>query len=93
MTKYKNGTYHKGYFCGVSNENLKLIMCKDKIIITSILQSYVFNWHHTYPLHPGMDITEDMIHQHFKWPEIRDAVQKEVTNCDTFQRIKLSKKL
>ena len=33
-----------------------------------------------------------MILQHFYWPDIRDAVQKEVTNCDTCQRKKLSYK-
>ena len=45
-----------------------------------------------YLLHPGMDITEAIICQPFYWPEIRDAVQKEVNNCDTCQRTKRSKK-
>ena len=31
--KYKNGTHHKGSFFGISNIDLKLIMCKDKIVI------------------------------------------------------------
>ena len=31
--KYNTGTYHKGYFCGVSNIDLNLITCKDKIVI------------------------------------------------------------
>ena len=34
IAKDKNGTYHKGSFIGVSNTDLKLIMCKDKIVIT-----------------------------------------------------------
>ena len=33
IVKYKNGTYHKGYFCGGNNIDLKHIMCKDKIVI------------------------------------------------------------
>ena len=74
--KYKDGTYHKVYFSGGSNIDLKLITCKDKIVITSILQGYVVNWYHTYLLHPGMDRTEDMIHQHLYWPDIRYAVRK-----------------
>ena len=39
-----------------------------------------------------MDITEAIICQPFYWPDIRDAVQKEVNNCDTCQRTKRSKK-
>ena len=35
--KYDMGMYHKGYFCGGSNINIKLIMCEDNIVITSIL--------------------------------------------------------
>ena len=68
--KYKDGTYHKGYFRGGINIYLKLKMCKDKIIIPSIIQSYIVHWYHTYILHPGMDRTEAMIRQHFYWPSI-----------------------
>ena len=32
-----------------------------------------------------MDITEEIISQHFYWHDIREAFQKEVTNCDTCQ--------
>ena len=42
--KYKDGTYHKGYFRGVSNIHLSLITCKDTIFITSKLQCYVLHW-------------------------------------------------
>ena len=31
--KYKDGTYHKGSFRGVVNIDIKLITCKDKIVI------------------------------------------------------------
>ena len=54
----------------------------------SIIQSHALNWYHTYLLHPGMDITEAMICQNLYWTDIRDAVWKKVTNCDTFQRTK-----
>ena len=37
-----------------------------------------------------MDITKPMIHQHFYWTGIRNAVQKEVTNGDTCKRTKRS---
>ena len=59
-----------------SNIDLKLIMCKDKIVITSILQSYVLHWDHTYILHPGMDRTEVTIIQHLYLPIIIKPVQK-----------------
>ena len=39
-----------------------------------------------------MDITEAMICQIFYWNNIRYAIRKEVTNCDTCQRIKPSNK-
>ena len=39
IAKYRDGTNHKGYFCGGSNIYLKLIMCDDNIVILSKLQS------------------------------------------------------
>ena len=39
-----------------------------------------------------MDTTKAMIRQHLYWTEIRDAVHKEVTNCDNCQRTKQSNK-
>ena len=86
------GTYQKCSFCGGINVRINHIMCKDKVVIPSIIQSYVLNWYHTYLLHPLMDITEAMIRQHVYWPFIIDSVQKELINCDTFQRIKGSNK-
>ena len=35
---------------------------------------------------------EAVISQNLYWPGIRYAVQKEVTNCDTCQRVKQSNK-
>ena len=56
MDKYKDGTYHKGSFCGGSNIDINLLMCEDKIVITSILQSYVIHWYHKHLFYTGMDI-------------------------------------
>ena len=75
-------------FCGEVNIYLNLITCEDNIVIPPIIQSCVFHWYHTYLLHPRMDLTEATIIQHFYWPGIRDAVWKEVTNFDTYQRTK-----
>ena len=33
IAKYKDGTCQQGYLHGVSNIDLKLITCKDKIVI------------------------------------------------------------
>ena len=52
MSKYKYGTYHKGYLRGVININVILITCEDKIVIQKILQMYVLHWYYTYLLHP-----------------------------------------
>ena len=82
------GAYLKGPFSRGSNLNIKLITFDDKIYIPSIIQGYVLHWHHKYILHPGMYIMEAAIRQHLYWPNIIDAVWKEVTNCDTFQHTK-----
>ena len=44
LAKYKEGTFQKGYFCGVININLNLITCEDNIVIPSIIQSYILHW-------------------------------------------------
>ena len=62
--KYKDGTYQECYFHGVSNSDLNLITCENKIVIPQKLQSYVLHWYHTYLLHPIMDREEAMICQH-----------------------------
>ena len=49
--KFKNGNYHKVLFCGSSNIYVKIITCKDKIVIPSKIQSYVLHWYHTYIIH------------------------------------------
>ena len=79
------GTYHKGFFCGGDYIYLNLIMCKDNMLIPSILKSYVLHGYYRYLIHPGMDITEAMIFQRLYWTVIIESVQKDVTNCDTCQ--------
>ena len=39
-----------------------------------------------------MNKTEAVIFQHLYWPDIRDVIRTEVTNCDTCQRTKQSNK-
>ena len=51
VEKYKEGAYQKVSFRGGININLNLIICEDKIVIPSILQSYVLHWYHTYLLY------------------------------------------
>ena len=86
--KYKDDTYHKGYFWGGSYIDIKIITCKDNIFILSKLQSYLLYWYHTYLRHPGMVITEAMISQNLYWPDAIDDVHKKVTNCDNCQSTK-----
>ena len=45
-----------------------------------------------YLLNPVLDRTKAIIFQHLYWPGIRESVQKEVTNCETFQHTKWSNK-
>ena len=58
MAKYEYFIYNISSFCVVSNINLNLITCKDKIFIPLVIQSYVLNWYHKYILRPVMDIIE-----------------------------------
>ena len=54
MAKYNKSIHKDGYFHGVSNINLNLIMCEDNIVIPLILQilysignmriSYIKEW-------------------------------------------------
>ena len=81
-------TYHTGSFCGGNNIYLNLITCENKIFITSIIQIYVLHLYHLHLLHPVKYRTEAIILQHFYWPVIRNAVRKELTNCDTYKRTK-----
>ena len=90
MAKYKDATYHKDYFCRWINIGIKLITWDYRIVIQSILQSYVLHWYHKYLVRPGMDITEAMISQHLYWPGVRYTVRKKVNDCDTWQRTKWS---
>ena len=61
MAKYKYATYHTGSFRRLINIYINLITCEDKIVIPTIIQSYVLHWYHTYLLHTVMDRTEAMI--------------------------------
>ena len=66
--------------------------CKDKVGIPLLHQKCVLHWYHMYLLHPRMDRTEAMIFQHLFCPGIINAIWKEVTNFDTYQRTKWSNK-
>ena len=56
MDKYKDGKYHKVFFLEGINIDINLIMWEDKIVITSILQSYVLHWYHKHIFYTGMNI-------------------------------------
>ena len=61
-------------------------------MIPQKLQKYVVKWYHTYIIHPGIDRTETMSRQHFYWPVIIEASQKEVTRVEVCQRTKQTTK-
>ena len=86
--KYTTGTYQKYSFRGEININLNLVLCEDKIVIPSIIQSCVLHWYHTYLINTVMDRTEAMIHHHWYLTVIRKSVRKEINICDTYQRTK-----
>ena len=51
-----------------------------------ILRKYLVNWYHTYLSHPGMDITEATISQHYYWPQLRDNIRTHINVCNTCQK-------
>ena len=67
----------KGYF-RVGRNYIYLVTHQDKIVIPQKLQKYIINWYHTYLLHPRLDRTEAMIHQHLFWTDIVPAIRKYV---------------
>ena len=71
-------------FCRGSN-TIKLIACKNKIVIPQQLQLYVVKWYHTYILHTRWYRTEEIILQHVHCLDIRNAFKEEVTECDICQ--------
>ena len=46
MAEYNIGTYPIGSFIGGSNIDLKILTCKDDIVIPLLLQTCIFNWYH-----------------------------------------------
>ena len=54
MKKLNCAEYQKGYFFGVQN-NINIVMYKDKIFITQKLQRYIVQLYHTYLLHTGLE--------------------------------------
>ena len=68
--KYKDGTHYKGSLCSGIIIYTNLIMCEDKIVITSILKSYVLHWYHKHIFHTGMiynisnDLSKHLLAQH-----------------------------
>ena len=62
----------------------------DKIVVRNVIKINVVHWYHTYIFHPVMDITELIIFQYFYRPVIINAIQLEVTFCDSFQHSKRS---
>ena len=87
LAKYKEGKY-QFFVHGGNNVYLDIITCENKIVIQSIIQSYVLHWCHTYLLHQGMDRLDAIIFQHLYWTGIRYSAKKDVTNCDTSQLTK-----
>ena len=92
MSKYKVVCTKNRSFRGGSNIYLNLITRENNIVIPSILQRLIFHWHHKYILHIGMDRAEEMIFQYLYCSVTINAVWEEVTNCNTFQPTKRSKK-
>ena len=59
-----NCAKYKGYFFHGGRNTIKLVTYKNKIVILQKLQRYVVNWYHVHILHPGMDLTDEMVFQH-----------------------------
>ena len=76
MDKYKDGTHHKGYFGSGIIIDINLIMCEDRIFISSILQSYVLHWYHKHIFYTGMNKMIAMFFQTIYWPGIRYAIRR-----------------
>ena len=65
---------------------LKSYICKGKIFILSVLQSYVLNLYHAYLCHSGQDRTEVIIFKHLYWHDLKSS--QLLRYFSTFKRVK-----
>jgi hypothetical protein len=75
------------YFSPTSAVPSRLCLPADKPLRQAILHD-----HHDAPLagHPGFDKTYDLVHRHYYWPGMPNAIRSYVESCDVCQRTKSS---
>jgi len=76
---------------GGSNKLLKIVFCKDKIVVPQALRKRLMEWYHTTLMHPGINRTEATIKIHFTWPKLHDDVEKLCKSCKICQLTKKMK--
>ena len=85
VEKLKCENYHTTSFRG--GGNTFMLICKSyKFFVPTIIQKYVVNWYHTYPLYLGKVRTEVTISQHYYWPQLRDDIRTHIKVCNNFQK-------
>ena len=76
---------------GGSNKWLKIVFCKDKLIVPRALRKRLMEWYHTTLMHPGINRTEATIKINFTWPKLHDGVEKLCKSCKICQLTKKMK--
>jgi hypothetical protein len=56
-----------------------------KLYIPKDLRLRIVNWYHETLCHPGANRTEETIHQHYTWGNMRETIRKVCLKCHTCQ--------
>jgi DNA-binding transcriptional regulator/RsmH inhibitor MraZ len=59
-----------------------------RIIVPSSLRDRLTEWYHETLLHPGVNRMYNSMHQHFRWPKMKETIAKVVKTCDACQKAK-----
>jgi hypothetical protein len=91
LKQAQTGSYSLKKFHG-GGATVCLLCFKDKIVIPTSLTKQIVQWYHYLLCHPSINRTEEIIGQHFYWPEMRDQITNDISICAICQTQKKQSK-
>ena len=83
---------HHSKFCFEVLEGTDPIPMEGKIYIPKQLRKWIMEWYHELLCHPGMEQTEQSIHQYLVWPGLTKVVEQFDQSCHDCQVSKSNQK-
>jgi hypothetical protein len=74
MAKLSNKGYTSKKLRG-GNKAFNIVHYNDRIAVPKTLQKRILDWYHEVLMHPGINLTELTIRQHFTWPKMHVEVE------------------